>query len=276
MPALINRKPENRFLALFVGRSGSGKTVAEVSFPKPLHVEDFDGRIGGAQIEQPDGKQVSWLPLDEITYDYYPPRKQGLIDDINKHLEELQNLGQLAPAVKFIKTHVTDSITNECYAFICQALPLTHFSQDNGRQVRRGRWLGAISMAGPEDYGFESQGIADYVSWLKTLPIQNVIVSAHSVDVYGKPEDDNGNELPYANSIVVGKKLSIRDKISENIQTNFDHIFEFERDVEKFYVTFKGKLARTSYSWLPSGRHEWTNRNFYEFMMGFKKDAKNT
>ena len=75
MPKLIDRVPENRFISLFVGRSGTGKTVAEASFPKPIDFEDFDGRIGGAQ--------VPWLDLKDINYTYYPPKQEGIVKKIN-------------------------------------------------------------------------------------------------------------------------------------------------------------------------------------------------
>lgn len=90
MPALDKRKSDQRFIGMFIGRSGSGKTVAACSFPKPIEVEDFDGRIGGAQIEI-NGKQVDWLPLKDVNYNYYPPRKEGMVQELNDHLEQLNN-----------------------------------------------------------------------------------------------------------------------------------------------------------------------------------------
>lgn len=258
MPNLADRVPENRFIGLFVGRSGTGKTVAEASFPKPLKIEDFDGRVGGAQ--------VPWLDQKGIKYDYWAPKEPGLIGKLNKMMEELLasarlNVPGMNMGIELPKTHVTDSITNQCLAFICQAIPLTHAEG-------KGRYVGITAMAGPTDYGLEAQAIYDYISFLKSLPISNIIISAHLVDRYGKPPGDK-NE--YAESVVIGKKLSIRDKIGENIQTSFDHIFEFERDEKRFWVKFWGEMARTSYAWLPEGRFEWTGKNFYEFMMGFKK-----
>src|ERR1035437_9258060 len=55
--------------------------------------------------------------------------------------------------------------------------------------------------------------------------------------------------------------------------------FKFERETtnkeDRFYVTFRGGIACTSYDWLPYGRQEWTKKPFYEFMMAFKeKKAK--
>jgi hypothetical protein len=265
MPKLSDRQQENRFIAMFVGLSGTGKTVAAASFPKPAHFDDFDGRIGGAQ--------VPWLDLNGITYEFYPPKAEGLITKINKRLEEMLTASKLVPAiVQLPTTHVTDSLTKQTYAFVCQSIPLTHSTKkdDSGKSFRAGKWIGPIAMAGPEDYGLEAQATYDYLAFMKSMPIQNVIFTAHYVDRYERSDPENS----YSESIVVGKKLSIRDKIGTNVQGDFDHIFEFERDVNKFYVRFRGEMARTSYSWLPNGRHEWTKQPFYEWMMEFKEKAK--
>lgn len=259
MPKLIDRIPENRFIALFVGKSGTGKTVAELSFPKPLHDNDFDLRIGGGQ--------VSWLDLTGITYDAWPPRMLGLIPELNKKLESLLAQSKLAGFTDQLpKSYITDSITNMTYAFICQSIPLTHRAAGS-TDGKKGKWIGPVAAPGPEDYGLEANASYDYISFLKSLPIQNILISAHYVDVFGKADPDD----PYSANIVIGKKLSIRDKIGENILTHMDHVFEFERETNKFFVKFRGELARTAYEWLPDGRHEWTRRNFYEFMMSWKE-----
>lgn len=277
MPKLIDRVDTQRFFALFVGRHHSGKTVAEASFPKPLHFEDFDGRIGGAQ--------VPFLDLSGITYDYWPPKSPDLIGRLNKKLEVMQAQGQLSMGQisDLPKTHVTDSITNECYAFICQALPLTHMRKDEGQSGagrKSGRWIGPIQMAGPEDYGLEAQATYDYIAFMKSLPIPNVIISAHNIEVYDFQKDEDGEPLPYAPKVVVGEKLSIRDKIGENIQTSFDHIFRFEKRYDgvtrkdKYFVRFRGGIACTTYSWLPDGDVEWTGKNFYGMLMDYKKKSE--
>lgn len=273
---LIDRKPEQKFFAMFVGRHHSGKTVAEMSFPKPLQVEDFDGRITGGQ--------VPWLDLKGIKYEPWPPRMEGFIQKLNQKLEnmlsaaQMQMMGSAAgDIISLPKTHVTDSITNQTFAFIAHALGLTHEKEYEGKKIKAGRWIGPIKMAGPEDYGLEAQATYDYFSTLRSMPIPNVIVSAHLVDMYGFAKDDEGNDLIYAPKIVTGQKLSIRDKIGENIQTMFDHVFKFERETvgqtDKFYVTFRGGIACSAFDWLPYGRQEWTKKPFYEFMMSFKERA---
>lgn len=268
MPKASDLTTETRFVALFVGDSGSGKTVAEASFPGPVHVFDFDGRIRGLL-------GAPWIDRSKITYDYFPPKDKNLIEGLNTKLETLQAAARTGQTIP--NTLITDSITSECYAFICQSIPLTH-NTGGTAGGRKGKFLGAISMPGPEDYGLEAQATYDYIAFLKSLPIPNIIVSAHFVDRYEKPKDDDGNPMPYAENIVVGKKLSIRDKIGTNIKINFDHIFEFDREVvgknERFYVTFRGELARTSYSNLPIGRHEITGKNFFNEFQRLLKGEK--
>lgn len=266
MPKLIDRVQENRFVALFVGRSGSGKTVAACSFDKPVQNEDFDGRIGGAQ-------GLSFQSEEGISYNAWPPKSSGLITKLNETLEGYHSLAILGSPIP--KTHITDSITNMTQTFVSQALEVTHQRADSKKgQEKRGRYLGAIAMPGPEDYGLESQATYDYIAFIKSIPFQNVIVTAHLLQEWGKPKDDAGDPMPYEANIVIGEVLSCRPKIGENIQTSFDHIFRFERETvgreEKYYVNFRGGIARTSYNWLPSGRQEWTKKNFKEFMYSFK------
>ncbi len=262
MPKLIDRQPDQRFVGLFLGQSGSGKTVAEASFPRPMHFEDFDGRIGGV-----DG--APWIDKNGITYDYWPPRMTDLIPKLNKKFESWLVGGTL---IQLPATHVTDSLTNECYAFLRQAIPLTH--NDSKGSERRGKFLGPVLMAGPEDYGLEAQATYDYISFLKTLQIPNIIISAHLVDRYAKSDPEN----PFSENIVVGQKLSVRDKIGTNIMTHFDHVFLFQKEVVngrgRYYVYFKDDpsgLARTSLRNLPSGKYEVTDKNFYEEMIRLSK-----
>lgn len=268
MPNLIDREPDQRFVGLFIGQSGSGKTVAAASFPKEspnfprnkaIHFEDFDGRIGGI-----DG--APWIDKNLITYEYYKPRDPQIIQNLNKKFEGWMIAGGAGGLVLPL-THITDSLTNMCYAFLRQAIPLTHSLQGNDK---RGKFIGPVSMAGPEDYGLEAQATYDYISFLKSLSIPNIIISAHQVDRYAKSDPEN----PFSENIVVGQKLSVRDKIGTNVMTHFDHVFLFEKSVvnsqERFHVYFRGDpggLARTSFQKLPSGRVEITGKNFYQFMM---------
>lgn len=265
MPSAETLTPENRFFALFVGESGSGKTVAACSFPSPIDVDDFDGRIRGIL-------GVDWIERKGIAYDYYPPKSPaGAVPNyikINNKYESIQiqqGMGQMD-----IKTKVLDSLTSECFALINDAMPMTHVEGKGGKE--KGRSIGKMMIPSMDDYSFEANGTYSILAFLRSMPIPNVIVSAHYVDRFAKSDPDN----PFSESVVVGKKLSVMDKIGANIMPYFDHVFEFRRHVNRFYVKFRGELARTSYKDLPDGEHEITGKPFYGFMMSFLRNVELT
>lgn len=268
MPTVSSLTPENRFLGLFVGESGTGKTCAEASFPKPIEILDFDGRVRGLL-------GATWLKeyLQEgVTYTTYPPRTPNLADIILKQLqtyESLRNTGQPIP-----KTLIVNSLTSMTYAMVCQAVPLTH-STGGTDNKKIGKYVGGIAMAGPGDYGYEAQVTYDIMSYLRSIPIPNILVDAHLIDRYGKTVDGDN----YSESVVVGEKLSVRDKIGVNVQLYFDHCFRFGKresaGKEQYFVKFKGDLPyKTAFPELPMGEVDITGKNFYEIMMEFTRRGK--
>jgi hypothetical protein len=261
MPKASELSPDQRFVGLFVGRSGSGKTVAECSFPGPIDVLDFDGRIRGLL-------GAPWIDRSRINYEYFPPKGENVVDKLNKKLDYYQTAARAGQPLP--ETLVLDSLTSECFAMVQQALGLTHTLGDkNTKKV--GKYLGQVAMAGPEDYGFEAQATYDIISFMRSVPIKNIIVSAHIVEKYGKLDPDN----PYADSVPIGEKLSVRDKIGENIQIYFDHIFRFDRRELNgrinFFVKFRSDIARTSYNQLPDGEVDITGVSFYDKLMQYVK-----
>lgn len=262
MPNASQLTPDGRFMALFVGPKHSGKTVAACSFKnnpaKKTRVFDFDGRIRGIL-------GAPWIDKDRIDYDYYPPRvgKQDkpFYEKINQDMEVL--LVQCNINQNPYETVIADSLTAETFALVCDAIPLTHQKEGGGA---KGKKIGVLNMAGPEDYGFEAQGTYNLMAFLRSLPIQYIIVTAHVVDKFGKADPDD----KYSESIVVGEKLSLRDKIATNIGIYFDHIFRFDRRMvgaqERFYVTFRSSIACTSFAQLPSGEIDITGQSFHEVL----------
>lgn len=255
MPSANNLTAESRFMGLFIGPSGSGKTVAECSFPGPIKVLDFDGRIRGIL-------GAPWIDKSQIEYDYYPPRISGdgkpTYERINQDLEAL--LVMVSTNKCPYKTIILDSITSQTFAMLCDAVPLTH----KGDSGSKGKKIGTLNMAGPEDYGFEATATYNLMAFLRSLPL-NILVSAHIIDRYGKADPND----KYSERVIVGEKLSIRDKIGENIQIYFDHVFRFSKSDNglKYTVQFRGDLARTSFEKLPNGSIDITGKNFYKAMM---------
>lgn len=258
MPKASDLTPEQRFVGLFVGQKHSGKTVAACSFPGTKYDFDFDGRMRGVL-------GAPWLDLTKIHFDVYPPKEPGLINKINKKLDELMILCNY-------DNIIVDSLTWETTALRFQSLGITHFNRQEGKKdARTGKWMDAIAMPGPEDYSLESQGTMGMVASLKSIAKANIIVTAHLVDLYGKLDSSD----KYSASVIIGEKLSITDKLGVNIQTAFDHIFKFSKETvnnqEKYYVEFRGGIASTSFAELPIGKIDITGKNFYEVMMSYMK-----
>jgi hypothetical protein len=270
MPLASNLAPDKRFVGMFVGPKHSGKTVAACSFvsldplsnnKKLIKVFDFDGRIRGLL-------GAPWIDRSIVDYTYFEPRtgtgQKTAFERVNTECELL-----LANASRY-GTVIADSLTAETFAFLQDAIPLTHLKTNESGQKREvGKKLGTMHMPGPEDYGFEANGTYQFLAFLRSLPIQNIIVTAHLVDRFGKPpKPDGSGPDPYAESVVIGEKLSIRDKIAANSLIYFDHIFRFERRMnygqkERFFVRFKSDFACTSYPGLPDTEIEITGKDFY-------------
>jgi hypothetical protein len=266
MPTASNLTPESRFMALFVGPKHSGKTVAACSWlskdpKKRAKVLDGDGRIRGIL-------GAPWIDKTRIDYDYFPPKIAGntstFFQRVNDDLDALMTL--IGTGKSPYETYISDSATAFCKNLILDAIPLTHAEN-------KGKRLGTVNMAGPEDYGFESTGMDSYLSFLRSLPI-NVIMTAHVIDKFDKPMVTVNNKTykdAYADSIKVGEKLSLRDKISANMSIYFDHIFRFDREVEngqeKFYVEYISDLACTSFPGFKPGYYDITGKDFREFTL---------
>lgn len=243
--------PENRFMALFVGDSGSGKTPAACSWFHEGRVLDFDfdGRIRGLL-------GCPWIDRTKVDYNSYPPVSKTVstsFDRLNKDLEALSiqsQCGQLP-----YKTLVLDSLSTQTWSFLKDGVSLT-----------KGNTIGPLKMAGPQDFNFESSGTKDVISFFKSLPGINVILTAHLIDKYGPVDPDD----PYKGNTVVGQKLSLRDKLAAEIPGGFDHVFEFDRymigDEPRFRMRFWSDIARTTFQGMPRGWQDITGKDFYVFM----------
>ncbi len=267
MPNAASLNPDGRFMALFVGKKHSGKTVAACSFKrepnKRTKVYDCDGRIRGIL-------GAPWIDKNRIDYEYFPPRvgknDQTFYERINNDAEVM--LVQCRTNQNPYETVVGDSLTAITFALMCDAVPLTH---QNASGKDKGRKLGTLNLTGPEDYKFESQGTYNLMAFFRSLPIPYIIMTAHIVDRYGKMDTED----KYSESVVVGEKLSLRDKIAENIGIYFDHIFRFERRMvglkEHFYVQFRSSIACTSFAELPSGEIDITDKSLHEVIKSYTK-----
>jgi hypothetical protein len=271
LPSASSIQPDSRFFGLFIGRSGSGKSAAAYSFPHDsengiIEVADTDMRVRGGL--------TSWIDRSNFNYTPFPtkPTQGTVFDALNKYYEAMQIM--LGHGNSKIQTHVLDSGTWAANDLLLDAMPLTHSDAGKG-QRETGRKIGTMNMAGPSDYGFQSTGMLQILAFLRSLPIKNIIVTAHIVGRWGRLKDENGKLIdPYGPSVLIGEQLAFTDKLAETFPSSFDHVFKFEKvdtgSGLKFYCEPHGELARTPYP-IPYGRIDVTGVSFYDLLMKYAK-----
>ena len=277
MPQLSKIEPESRFMGLFIGPSKCGKTCACASFRandnEVIDIMDFDGRVRGIL-------GAKWLSKKNINYEYYPPREAGLVERIEKKLEVYEMYSKTAQYSNLPTTLILDSLTSQTLAMIFQALPLTHTKANSATGDKKtGRYVGGFAMTGPDDYNYEAQVTYSILSFFRSIPIKNIIVTAHVVPTYGKEDAEN----PFSQTIVVGEALSVRPKIAANIGIYFDHCFRFNKSEgafgkEKYTCKFRGaEPLGTAYAELPEGEMDITGKDFYnEVLLKYIKKPEET
>lgn len=261
-----NLAPEQRFFGLFVGPSGGGKTPSACSFmdstsDKEVLVLDFDDRVRGIL-------GTPWVDKSRVKIERFPSKFKDTDPAVHIKVGEVLELvlAQINSRQNPYSTIVLDSLTSQTAGFIMDSLALTHIGN-------KGMNMGKIKIPGIEEYKFESTGTHQLIAFLKTLPIQNVIVSAHITDRYGKdPSQPVNDKMDMRPSVVVGEGLSIRPKLAAELPGLFDHVFRFERKVinnqNRVFVQFWTDLARTVYPNLPVGEIDITGQSFYKVLMG--------
>jgi hypothetical protein len=239
--------------AIFAGRSGSGKSAAAASFPKPIEENDFDLRANGIV----NAIQQGWLKAEigkDIHIKQYDPFAGWM--PVQEHFNSLYN--QVKSRQFPVKTVDIGSLTSMVRLFTLSSLTAT--SSSGG-----GLNISGLTMTSPADYKFESQACHQVMDFLRTFPC-NVLVSAHIVDRYGKAPGADA----YAPSTVVGERLTITANLSENILSMFNDVYRFSKTVmngiEHFYAEFSTDFAKNSFG-LPPGKFEITNKEFYPYLV---------
>jgi len=253
---LLDLAAYDQFIGLFLGRSGSGKSVAEASFAEfgPLEIIDLDRRARGILGAT---KFLASELLDRITVSQYTV-KDGWKELNNKF--ELWDVYVRTNKLPF-KTICIESVTTLQKWLIIDSMKL--------RGVDVGKLRGGLQFATPDDYNYASIAFMKLI-YEVLMPLKcNVILSGWLVNEYGKPPGDSNQ---YAPNIVIGQKVLGTQKMAEEIPGYFDEVYVFEKEEitgtsnpVKFTVTFEGGLAKTSRTELKGKQKvDLTNRSFYQ------------
>lgn len=248
--------PWGRFFGLFLGRSGHGKSSAAASWPKSVII-DSDMRIRGA-LAAIHGWNVNKDVMVE------PVKPDEGWNQLENKLEVILNDIQKGKSDR--KTLVIDSSTTIAKLLRGEGMMLSGGSRNNEYTDPKTKIVikSRLQIASPTAYGYEGNGMDELIDILKAIPGINVIFTAHITERYGKPPGSN-NE--FAENVVIGEKITLRDKVAENLLIHFDEVYRFEALISegrmKYYVNFRSDLARTTFSKLPFKPVEITGKDFY-------------
>jgi hypothetical protein len=149
MPNLTELKGSARITCLVYGDAGTGKTIFATSFPQPIFVADFDGKINSA---------AKFYPTEHLKgIDYEDYREKGF-----KAFEE--TLKQIETTCKYA-TFVLDSLTTFSDSLLNYIITTQNFKRDHG-------------MPGMQDYHLSSIILKNIIDRILVLPC-NVVVTAH-------------------------------------------------------------------------------------------------
>lgn len=188
-------------MCLFVGKSGSRKTVHASSFPGPIYIFDTDGRTSPIKAYH--------STRDDIEYDTY---RSG---DWAKYKSKMDRLKNNNP----YRTVIFDSLTSIADMTIHES----KYERKSAGMVRS-----TMRMAEPGDYNFESNAIMEILMCAQLLKC-HIILTAHllKVEVPEKPGDATammGKTIPKYSLITASKKSA------EKVPGYFDEVYFFESE----------------------------------------------
>jgi hypothetical protein len=222
MPSTKDVKLGERLMCLFVGENGCGKTVAAASFPLPMKIYDFDGRMKPIKLMYPD---------KDITYETYGPK------NMTEFIEEFNGLGQFCK----YRTIVIDSMTSLSISLI--NFQLKHRPAGKGKSLP-----GNIQTTGWDEINGETITFSQMLDICKTLPC-HVILTAHPIS---RTELIDGIAKRSRSLVAYG------NKVGSIVPGYFDEIYNFSKqapinikDTAKFIVSTQNVGEEMGKSALP-------------------------
>jgi len=197
-------KPETKHTVLIYGDSGNGKSVFASSFPGPIKVFDFDGKIASAAgywgIH--DKTRLDHIDADDLQSMNADPEQYAKFYSQLVELEKQARDGKLP-----WKTVVLDSLTTWCDALMREII-----RQNPGIKGA------APGMPGLQTYGIFGAKFREQLSRLLALPC-NVVVTAHiAID-----KDEHTGEI-LRRPLVIGRNASYLPIIFGEVYRAFTEI----------------------------------------------------
>jgi len=275
---LTDFKPNEKIFALFISRSGGGKTTAAATFPKP-YILDYDGRIDG--ITSPAARLILGDKFKDIKYDQFLPPDDSW-DKTDRQLEWMNLQGMQTNDKKYKIEREFDTIVFDSMSTFLDGMLNEGWELRTGGRTRNTQERRLLQPFDYRDYGYEATAFKQVMDTLRGLNRHfNVIVTSHIIARFDKPDlrDSRGNVVKasdgesvkavVADQVEVGEKLVLSNKIAEMAKVYFNEVYRFEKvhapgDTDsKFTVEFDTDLARSARGF--SGKVDITGKDFYEY-----------
>ncbi len=259
---MLEKRPQ--LVALFAGKSGCGKTGAAASFAKggPVKVLDADHRLGGIQ-------GCSFItPEMKANIDVEPISVREGFKTVDTVLE-----------MEVIKTQQRknelfcvwlDSAASLSKMFLLESMKLRNAAHGN---KLTGKVRGVLQFATPDDYNYASTAWNQLI-FEGLIPLKcHVIVTGWTVNVWGPNPKLDEDARAYAPHVVVGEKLLLTEKLSEEVPGYFDDVFLFKKEKQgddkiKYLIETDGTFAKTKYPELRTGKPlDITGKSVYDILM---------
>lgn len=236
-------------MALFTGHPGTRKTSAAASYPGPIYFFDFDGRMAPVKKVFPERNDVFF-----DTYNSFEPA--------NRIMKRWMKDGpDDAPNGEKYKTIVVDSLTTVSKKIIRDSKAIL---RPGGNKNQKG----SIQVTEIEDFNYETAGLEDLVSFLKTMNEDfklNTILTAHLLvwDEAIAGKENIGKTQQKSQLLTAGKK------VAPYIPVVFDEVYHFEAEYSldgtkcrAFTDVYAEHFAKTALP-LPY-MIDFTNKPFYD------------
>lgn len=257
MPKTSDLQYDKALMCLFTGHPGTRKTSAAASFPGPIYFFDFDGRMKPVKKMFPEREDIRYDTY-QFNYDKMARKMKDLVDDPTQWTDEDEERSDIP-----VKTIVVDSLTNLADGLIGYAKKLRGTGSANMKR-------GVLNLADITDYNYETTGLGDVISFLKTMNEEHkchVILTAHLLRF---EEADPGKGVGVKR--ISYSLLTAGKKVAAKIPSVFDEHYHFEVEggwgegskVRAYTDVFGEYSAKTALP-LP-WTIDFTNRPFYEVL----------
>lgn len=196
-----------RFMAMFKGSYKTGKTIAAASWPKPLRIYDFDGRMAPLKLFYKNAPGISVQTVGPVSI---PSHDIISYKEFCKEFEDLQDRCDFA-------TVVLDSFTSLSNTAITFQLAVAGRSEKKiADKIGRLNAAG-LRLPGFDEYNGETTSITQILDVAKILPC-HFIMTAHPIT---KIETD-GTRVKRVTTLA-----SYGQKIASIAPAYFDEVYHF-------------------------------------------------